>query len=146
MGITESEYREILAVADSTRIRPVARAELRIQGVARGWRIEGGKDLPELQVIEVDTIAGEVRTPFGRAANVEQIIGSARQTTTGPWDGVQWQRVDPTMATGEATMITFALGRLQGSGRGLLYYDAKQVSGGVLRARAMRVLTFNSAR
>jgi hypothetical protein len=145
MGLTEPEYREMLALADSMVIRPAARAELKISAAARGWRIEGGPSLPELQSVEIDTVVGDVRTPMGRAGSAKRIRANENQRVTGPWDGVQWQHEDASIAAGSGTAITFALGRLRESGRVLLYYDAKQAAGGALTARATRILRFDAS-
>lgn len=147
LGLTEAEYKEFLALADSIRIRPVAPVELHISAAPGGWRLEGGASLPELDGIVIDTLAWEVQTPLGKASVVKAITANANQQATGPWDGVQWQRTDTSIVTtGSGTAITFSLGRLQDSGRVLLYYDAKQAAGGALTARAGRILTFEPPR
>ncbi|MGH7720162.1 MAG: hypothetical protein ACREON_15135 [Gemmatimonadaceae bacterium] len=144
MGLSEAEYRDLLALTDSMRIRPVARAELRVSAAPRGWRLEGGPTLPELQGIEIDTVAGEVSTPMGNAGGVKPITANENQRATGPWDGIQWRREDPSLTSGSGMTITFALGRLRESGRVLLYYDAKRATGGAIAARATRILTFDA--
>ena len=146
MGITAAEYRDLLALADSMAIRPVSPVELRVVPTPTGWRLEGGTALPELQGVEIDTVAWEVRTPFGVAKTVKAISANPDQRATGPWDGVQWQHQDPSLAAGNGTMATFALGRLAASGRGLLYYDARRAAGGALTERVTRILTFDLPR
>jgi hypothetical protein len=145
LGLTEPEYRQFLALADSMVIRPVGPAELRVAAIPGGWRLDGGTALPDLSGIEIDTLAWEVRTSFGKTSTVKAVVGNANQKTTGQWNGVQWHRADSSIVTtGSGTGITFSLGRLRDSGRVLLYYDAKQAAGGVLTARATRILTFDT--
>lgn len=146
MGMPEGEYREMLALADSMMLRPVSTVELRVLSTPSGWRIEGSATVPSLHDVEIDTVAWEVRTPFGGATNVKAITANPGQRTTGPWDGVQWQREDASLATGSGTIVTFAIGRLVRSGRGLLYYDAKRAADGALAARVTHILTFDLPR
>ncbi len=142
LGLSEPEYREMLALTGSTRLAPVARAELTIEAMPYGWELDGGEALPELRGVEIDTLLGQIRTPMGRTTEVTAILASEHQRATGPWDGVQWKHQDSTILSGHGTSITFALGRLRDSGRVLLYYDAGQLVGGRMAARATRVLTF----
>lgn len=142
LGLSEPEYREMLALTDSTRLAPIASTELIIKAMPYGWELDGGEALPELSGVEIDTLLGQVRTPMGRTTEVTKILGSDHQRATGPWDGVQWKHQDSTLLSGHGTSITFALGRLRDSGRVLLYYDAGQIVGGRMAARATRVLTF----
>lgn len=144
LGLGKEEYDEMLLLFDQLKLTRVADAELTVRAEgANRFVLDGGRALPELTGIVIDLAAGRVETPFGATTARGEIHASPEQVATGPWNGIAWEReeLDETTLTG--TVISFNLGRLQESGRGILYYDAKQMAGGTMQARASRVLTYD---
>ena len=61
---------------------------------------------------------------------------------TGPFNGVHWhdQAVDDSTMSGH--VVDFYLGKLTGSGRGLLYLEAREADHNALKRGASRVITW----
>ena len=146
LGLTEVEYREMLTLIDSLRIRAVGVAPLIVRSIATGWRLDGDSTLSELTGIEIDTVAGVIRTPFGQASGPTLAPATAKQHVTGPVDQLVWKHEALSPDVSEGVSINFSLGRLRESGRTLLYYDAKRMAGGALAARASRMLLMDAPR
>jgi predicted methyltransferase len=135
LGLTETEYREMLALTDSMRLRSVGSAPLVVRATASGWRLDGDSTLSDLTNIEIDTTAGVVRTSFGEARGPTTEPATPRQKVTGPVDRLVWKRESFSNDMREGVSIEFSLGRLQASGRTLLHYAARRLAGGALAAR-----------
>jgi hypothetical protein len=144
LGLDEAEYRTMLALTDSMRLRSVGSAPLIVRSAAAGWRLDGGSSLPDLTGIEIDTVAGVVRTPFGEAPGPTVEPATPEQKVTGPVDRLVWKREAFSSDLREGVSINFSLGRLRESGRTLLYYDVKRMTGGSLTARISRMLLMDA--
>lgn len=143
MGVSEAEYEELLTLTEQVRLAPVSEAELTVRWEESGVAVfDGGVDLPELTGIEIDLDRHVVRTPFGVTTTSSRIQASEGQRATGPWSGVSWKREEMDDSASNGTLINFNLGRLQESGRGILYYDARRIADGALTSRVTRVLTY----
>ncbi len=130
MGLSEGEYHEMLALADSIEMRPARTIRLALEATAAGWRFPDDVAVAALRGIEVDTATDHVRTGFGILDTRSILAASAAQRATGRWSGPQWklERLDATTLSG--TAATFAVGRLEASGLTLIYFDAKQAENG----------------
>lgn len=140
MGMTESEYREFLASADSMAMRPTGTATIEIEETATGWRLGSETTVPELRGVEVDTVADVARTSFGVLDTRSSVAPSDAQRATGRWAGVQWRRekVSPDGRNGVSARL--AVGRLETSGQTLLFLDGKRVEDGQASPRALTVV------
>ena len=144
MGVSEAEYKEMLSLSEEMRLAPVAKAELIVRAEPNGrFTLDGGHALPELTGISIDMEKNRVETPFGVTTTTSQIKPSSEQKATGPWSGVSWKREDLNMDMMTGTVVKFSIGRLQESGQGILYYDAKRMANRSMEARAFRVLTYD---
>jgi hypothetical protein len=143
-GLPEAEYREMLALLNQLQLAEVGTAELviRAEGENR-FVLDGGTGLPDLTGIVVDLEHGRVETPFGHTSTRNPVPASEEQRATGPWSGMSWKHEALTDGGRSGTLINFNLGRLQESGRGILYYDAKRVVDGTMQNRATRILTYD---
>ena len=144
MGVSEVEYKEMLSLKDEMRMVSVAKAEITVRAEPNGrFTFDGGHALPELTGISIDLEKNRVETPFGTTTTTGQIKPSSEQKVTGPWSGVSWKREDVNIDTMTGTVIEFCIGRLQESGRGILYYNAKRVANGSMEGSASQVLTYD---
>jgi len=125
LGLTRDEYDEYLSLAKELKLTKVRAATARVKRDGQRVVLSFGDDLPGLKEIALDLKADEVATPFGVAADRSRVRASEGQKATGPWDGIQWKKVEEKPSS--ATAVTFALGKLKDSGRGMLYYDVKHV-------------------
>ena len=143
MGLSETDYREMLELSRQIRMIRVARATLTItrEGTSR-IALHGGTALPGLTGVTLDLEADRVTTPFGRMQGSTPIEVTDPQSPTGPWSGRSWRldTLDPT--TGQGTVAQLHLGRLA-DGTPLLYYDAKRLVKGAVQARAFHLVTFD---
>jgi hypothetical protein len=129
MGLTKEEYAEFLRLGNEMVLNKARTATLRLTRKEDRLTFEGGKDLPELNGVELDLKMNSVRTPFGIADQRSRITASDSQKATGPWDGIQWRLEKPDLQPDSLTTAKFALGRQKSNGRGILYYDVRQVGG-----------------
>lgn len=123
MGITEEEYEELLRLPEEEGMRKIGEATLVVREEGDRLVLEGSDRLPAVRSVDIDLGKDLVRTSLGELSLRTEIEPSfVAQGVTGPWTGVQWS-----MANAIAALVTFALGRLEDSGRGLLYYEMKYV-------------------
>lgn len=127
LGLTKKEYEEFLSLSSKMTLMKVKVAKVGVKRDGPRITLNFGDDLPGMKEVVLDLKAGTVTTPFGVAADRSRILASERQKATGPWDGIQWklEKVDKEPAGG--VVVNFALGKLKESGRGILYYDVRQV-------------------
>jgi hypothetical protein len=144
LGLSEAEYREMLALTDSMRLRSVGSAPLVVQATASGWRLDGDSTLADLTGIEIDTATGVVRTPFGEAPGPAMQPANPKQKVTGPVDRLAWKHEAFSDDMRNGVSIEFSLGRLRESGRTLLYYSARRVAGGARTARVSLMLLMDA--
>lgn len=143
-GITEPEYQEMLTLLNQLQLAEVGSAELTVRAAGQHrFVLDGGTALPDLTGIVVDLEKNRVETPFGHTSTSNPIQASEEQRATGPWNGVSWKHEALTGDGTSGTLINFNLGRLQESGRGILYYDAKRVANGTMQNRATRIVTYD---
>jgi hypothetical protein len=144
MGVSEVEYKEMLSLMKEMRMVTAAKAEITVRAEPNGrFTFDGGHAVPELTGISIDLEKNRVETPFGTTTTTNEIKPSPEQKVTGPWSGVSWKREEFNMDTMTGTVVQFNIGRLQESGRGILYYNAKRAVNGSNEGSAFQVLTYD---
>jgi hypothetical protein len=140
MGLSAAEYQEMIALADSVQMRPVATVQLTLRATPTGWRFSEDGLIVGLRGIEIDTTQDEVRTAYG-VLNVRTMLqASDHQKATGRWSGPQWKRDEVDLATVTGTAATFAIGRLELSGQTLIYFNASEASNGRITRQTSTML------
>jgi hypothetical protein len=119
LGVTAAEYDEMLALAKTGTMTPVAIARLNLSRTDGRVVFNFGDDFPGMEKVDLDLNSDTVSSPAGVASVRQRIM--AREVWPGPWNGVQWSThsVDDIRAAGG---FKFAIGRMVESGRGILYY------------------------
>ena len=129
MGITESEYAQFLALADSVRLRPAHVDTVVIARTGTGWRFDETSPFAALRGIAIDTVRNVVTTGFGELLASTPIAATAGQKVTGAWGGPRWkiEQVDETTMTGVSAH--FAIGRHE-NGQTIIYLEARHAKNG----------------
>ena len=151
LGVTEDEYKEYLVlIANPNPIRKAATTTLTVEKVAENrYRLNGGDQLPYLTGIVADFAKGIVLTPLGKCDSMFVVHASQSQRLTGSFNGYQWiMRSGNLDWIGDAkqasfTSVRFILGCLTHTGRGILYYKAREVILGEVRSSSEVMLTFD---
>jgi len=144
MGVTRAEYDEALRLMRQIRLAKVGEATLTVRDEGNGPLVlDGGRALPQLTGVVIDLAANQVQTPFGVAARRTRVSPGPEQAATGPWEGELWSREAISGGGSNGVSIKFGVGRLQEGGRGILYYEVKQVAGGRVASQASSILTYD---
>jgi hypothetical protein len=145
MGLSETEYAEMLELSQQTRMTRIGRATLTVtrEGASR-LALHGGVTLPDLTGVALDVTADSIVTPYGRLEGSQPVAVTDPDSPTGPWSGRSWRldTVDP--ATRQGVVVRFELGRLA-DGTAMLHYDAKRIVKGAVQNRAYHLVTFAGA-
>lgn len=128
IGLTEAEYQEYLRSAQDMTLAKVGTSVVRVARVGDRVLLRFEEELPGMEQLLLDLEANTATTPFGIARDVGRVEASEEQRVTGPWNGLQWRLEDSGDPIRGSTVVKLALGALVQSGRGLLYYDARQIS------------------
>jgi len=125
-GLTRTEFEEFLQESKTLRVAKTGESVLGFvpAGDSR-FRLKGGNRLKDLDGVTIDLKRNVVETPYGVCRNRSEVVASADQTTTGPWNGPEWKLEEGDLSS-TLTVVSFAVGRLVDSGRGILYYEAKR--------------------
>ena len=134
LGLTEAEYHEFLALADSTEMRPARAGMLALESTPTGWRVADRSTITALRGLQVDTVANVIHSSFGILVAADPIAPSDDQRATGPWGGPRWA-LEALDATVTGTVATFAIGRLSASRHRVVYFDAKRATNGQITAQ-----------
>jgi len=147
-GVSEAEYNEFLE--SGTRLRMVKSGE---STVDFKWisdsvvQISAAGELADLNGIEIDLANNRVKTLFGTLNIYSEINNANPNSPTGPWVGAQWKLENiPTTSgsvPGPGAVVKLALGRLTNSGRGILYFNVKEVSPDGSLRRVDKVLFYD---
>ncbi|MCK9431962.1 MAG: hypothetical protein PHQ84_01780 [Candidatus Omnitrophica bacterium] len=130
-GVSEAEYNEFLEAG--TKLQMVKSGE---SAVDFKWisdsvvQISAAGELSDLNGIEIDLAGNRVKTSFGTLDIYSEINNTDSNSPVGPWTGVQWKLENIPSAPGSVSgaVVKLALGRLTKSGRGILYFNVKEVS------------------
>jgi hypothetical protein len=127
LGLTKAEYEEMSDLDKKMTLGKVKTAKVRVSREGQRSVLSFGDELPGLKEVVLDLKADTVTTSFGVTTDRSEIKASEGQKATGPWDGIQWKLQKFEEQPMRATSVKFALGKLKESGRGILYYDVKQI-------------------
>jgi hypothetical protein len=127
-GFTKEEYREFLSLGSKLTLVKVNTINVKVKRDQHRITLTFGEDLPGLEEVVLDTKADTVTTPLGIAAARSLIKASEAQKATGPWNGIQWQLERAEKEPVCNTVVRLALGKLKDSGRGMIYYDVKEIT------------------
>ena len=144
MGLTEEEYREYLALASAPVLRQVGSVGLRFEWDGDSSVLVTATD-PDLGVgeLRIDLTRERVETAYGVLADRSEINNDAEDSPTGPWVGVQWSLEEGDDELQHAVSASLSLGRLERTGEGILYFNAKQVRDRQLVRKASVVLVYS---
>jgi hypothetical protein len=110
MGITKSEYDEMMSLAMKLHLTRVASTTLTFKRGSSGEiTVDGGVAAPELTGLR---ISGDPSAP------------------SGIWNGVQWNGMTRDEKNGNARLAMLAMGRMSPSNHGLLFLSVRQMTGG----------------
>lgn len=144
LGLTSAEYDEFLMLSREARLGKAGAATLRVERKGDIAVLQFGERFRGMERLEINLAEGSASTPSGSVANVRRIVANPQQGATGPWDGVQWianiAGEDPARPG-----VSLALGRLQATGRGILYFNVRPVASNPAAA-AQYVLYYDLAR
>jgi hypothetical protein len=143
LGLTRDEHAELQRELGQMQLAKASEAVIEFVRAADG-RVMLSASLPELSGIVFDVDNDAVDTPFGRATQRTDVIGSDAQSGAGRWNGAQWTLDAPGDTPLTGTTVRIALGTLLEDGRGILIYEAKKLEPGQMPRRASHVLVFSS--
>jgi hypothetical protein len=139
--VSEAEYREYLQLVTALKLVKVKETRLRFRYQAEGVYTVEAAGMPDLAGITIELKQDRVRTPFGVLGPGTAIENRDDNAPTGPWTGTQWA-LEQQSSENSGTVAKLAVGRLSRDGRGILYYTAKEISGGNLVRRADAVVFY----
>lgn len=132
LGISKAEYQQLIS-AKELSLKEVDAITLEFKPEKNGNIIIKTKSGSPLNGIIVQE--DSVTTPYGQTNQCTPIYNSDKKSLTGPWTGIQWRLSDfdeqrmknknPNEIKGKE--LKFAVGTLQTSGEGILYYDVKDI-------------------
>jgi len=135
LGLTPAEYGEFIRLAqDSVLMKPVRTVDVVIESVPSGWRFGKSNAVEGLRGVEIDTLKNQVHSEFGDLTAADPIKAGPNQRTTGPWGGPCW-KVNSLTEAGTGSVGKFAIGKLVGTGRTVIYLDARRMEKGRIEAR-----------
>jgi hypothetical protein len=123
LGLTKEEYDEFLALTKKGGMSKVASEPIRVLREGDRVVLQFGARFQGMERIELDLKKDSASTPAGEVADRKPISASER-AGPGPWDGVQWKSKGFEEDISRPSM-SLALGKLKGSGKGILYYRAR---------------------
>lgn len=129
LGVSEEEYNEYLKLGSGLRLMKSAEATVDFRWLSDTViQIVTGPALADLNGIEIDLANDSVKTSFGILSNRRVVNNTDPNSASGPWRGVQWKLENvTTYGATSGVAVKFALGRLTDTGRGILYFNAKEV-------------------
>lgn len=126
LGISEAEYAEFLSLAESQKLRKVARVPMTVTALPGGrLRLDGGKGLPELTGLEVDPVADTVTTPFGATGPSVPVEPDPPRLT---YAGQRWSAESLDAESQAGKTVGFTLGTQVDTGRSVLFYRVRVVN------------------
>jgi hypothetical protein len=131
MGITQAEYETFLKPnAVSLKEDGTFKLEFKWQKKNESIII---KTQPSSPIDGIIIKSNEVITPFGALTQVKQIHNTNKNSLTGAWSGIKWfldsinEQPIKDLNKIKGKSIQFALGKLEKTGEGILYYDVKDL-------------------
>lgn len=140
LGLTRAEYDEFLRLAGSMELRKVAEAPLVVRAEGSRLVLDGGRGMPDLTGVAIDLAADQLVTPLATVTGSREVHNDGEQAAMGAWDGRTWSMEDLSRDARDGKVVSFSVGRLRESGRGVIYSEMRQVQGGRQILRMVRVL------
>lgn len=126
MGISAAEHQEFVTLSKMLTAQKSKEAVLNVTAADNDRIVlDGGSTLPELTGIEIDLRNSLVRTPLGDLI-MQGGVRTNNDHALGTWDGMEWKLESTESMSSTGTSVSFALGRMRQSGRGVIRYDARQ--------------------
>lgn len=141
LGMTEAEYQEYLGLARSLTLRKVAEAQLTVREEGARLVFDGGSSFPDLTGVAIDLASDELLTPLGTVRGSKP-LHVPEGTAAGAWDGVRWRLEELSADAADGKVISLSLGRRREDGRGILYWELREIRGGRPVRRMVRILYY----
>jgi hypothetical protein len=144
LGMTEAEYHEYSLLMSQLAMQRSGKAVLDVQQRDSLFSISTADSaIAGLNGIVIDLGHDQVTTPFGVTHQRTEIDNEGVDAPTGPWRGVQWGLQRRDIASGESVSVKFAIGKLEESGQGILYYNATRIDSSGNGNRILYVLYYD---
>lgn len=149
LGLTKEEFNELQKRETEKKLKKAGEAILTVKSHdGNTYYFNGDNSIAEIAGIEIDVKKNVVRTPFGTTTTHSRIIANADgKQLPSPWNGIQWKleegNIDGELKDITVVQVKFALGKLVGSDRGILIYNASRVELGVMVERVMFILCYD---
>lgn len=145
MGLTKSEYEEMLELSAQREARKTGTAVVGIESTApEAIRLDGGDTLPALTGIVVNFASMKIETRLGFCEEYEILEPTADRVIAGlgQYECCEWKCEigDDDRTNMESTSLM--LGRLTRSGRGFLYYKTERIENKAKTFDSRVVITF----
>ena len=127
LGLTAAEYQEYLTLAAAPVLQQAGRLELTFDWVTRSTVVVTANDPAlEMGTLQLDLSRDQVETSYGVLAQRSKVDNTSAHSPTGPWRGFAWRLEKGDDDFREAVAANLSVGRLERTGEGILYFDAKQ--------------------
>lgn len=146
LGLTRAEYEEFLRLAGSIELRKVAEAPLVVRAEGTRLVFDGGTGMPDLTGVAIDLAADQLVTPLATVTGSREVHNDSARSGIGPWHGRTWAVEELSADAREGKLVSLSVGRLRESGRGVIYWQQRQVQGGRQTMRMVRILFFDVPR
>lgn len=146
LGLTRAEYDEYQRLAAGMGLRKVAEAPLTVRAEGSRLVFDGGAGLADLTGVAIDLQADRLLTPLGDAGGSREVHNDGEGAAMGAWDGRTWSLEEVSPDGRDGKVVSLSVGRLRESGRGVLYWQARQVRGGQPVLRIVRILFYDVPR
>lgn len=143
LGLTREEYDEFLRLAGSMGLRKVAEAPLAVRAEGSRLVFDGGAGMPDLTGVAIDLASDQLVTPLATVAGSREVHNDGAGAGIGPWDGRTWSLEELSEDGRDGKVVSLSVGRLRESGRGVLYWQLRQVRGGQQATRMVRILFYD---
>ena len=143
LGLTREEYDEFLRLATNVGLRKVAEAPLVVRAEGSRLVFDGGAGMPDLTGVAIDLAADRLVTPRDTVAGSDEVHNDGARAAMGPWDGRTWDLEQLSEDARDGRLVSLSVGRLRESGRGVLYWQMREVWGGRQTARIVRILFYD---
>lgn len=127
MEITEEEYKTFKESSKQIKARKTRTATLKIYKFDSSYVLDGGRELPELTSVDIDTNLDVVRVPDGTLKRRTKNNTTA-DSPLGAWTGRTWSSLDGDLDTLEVSDVKLTLGTRAESGHTLILYEVKGLS------------------
>lgn len=125
LGVTEAEYKTFLDSVKQMNMTQIGTVDLEFISKTNGS--VQVKTTPESSINGLVVEKSAVTTPYGSANKYTTINNTQANSPTGPWTGVQWSLTEIDQKLMKGKSVKLAVGKLEKTGEGILYYDVKDI-------------------